>query len=123
MTSERVPWVSSQIGINGQFFVPRLLWSMQRLERMLVPLWYDAASPAHRMLSRVYWNAPNFYHPALARPDDRIPSSTCYTVYPISDSLSRNQRITRSSGTWQPIAFCSSDVRSPRLASHLLGSL
>ena len=65
--TEAVPWVSSQIGINGQFFVPRLLWSMHRLERMLVPLWYDAASPAYRMLSRFYWNAPNFFHPELAR--------------------------------------------------------
>jgi glycosyltransferase involved in cell wall biosynthesis len=67
MTSEGVPWVSSQIGINGQFFVPRLLWSMHRLERMLVPLWYDASSPAYRLLSRVYWNAPNFFHAELAR--------------------------------------------------------
>ena len=61
------PWVSSQVGINGQFFVPRLLWSMHRLERMLVPLWYDAASPAYWMLGRLYWNAPNFFHPDLAR--------------------------------------------------------
>lgn len=33
---------------------------------MFVPLWYRERSWAYRFLSRLYWNAPNFFHPELA---------------------------------------------------------
>lgn len=33
---------------------------------MLVPLWYRERSPFYRLLGKLYWNAPNFYHPELA---------------------------------------------------------
>lgn len=59
-------WISAQLGINGKFFVPRLLHRQGRLAGMLVPLWYREESWAYRLLSRLYWNAPNFFHPELA---------------------------------------------------------
>ena len=60
------PWMSAQLGINGKFFVPRLLHRQGRLGAMFVPLWYNKESWAHRLLGRLYWNAPNFFHPELA---------------------------------------------------------
>jgi glycosyltransferase involved in cell wall biosynthesis len=58
-------WISAQLGINGKFFVPRLLHRQGRLGAMVVPLWYREESWAYRLLSRIYWNAPNFFHPEL----------------------------------------------------------
>ncbi len=61
-----LPWISAQLGINGKFFVPRLLHRHGRLGAMFVPLWYDKDSWAYRLLGRLYWNAPNFFHHELA---------------------------------------------------------
>lgn len=68
----KVPWVSAQIGINGAFFAPRLLARSGRLARMAVPLWCPPGAWSTALLRRIYWNAPNFYHPEL----DRAPVST-----------------------------------------------
>jgi glycosyltransferase involved in cell wall biosynthesis len=60
------PWVSAQLGINGKFFVPRLLHRQGRLGTMLVPLWYNKESRMYRFISRFYWTAPNFFHRELS---------------------------------------------------------
>lgn len=60
-----VPWVSAQAGINGKFFVPRLLHREGRLAAMIVPFWYNRKQFSHRILQKAYWNMPNFYHSEL----------------------------------------------------------
>lgn len=67
-----VPWVSAQLALNGAFFAPRLLARSGRLARMAVPLWCPPGAWSTALLRRIYWNAPNFYHPEL----DRAPVST-----------------------------------------------
>lgn len=60
-----IPWVSAQIGLNGKFFVPRILHQNRRLAATIVPLWYDKSSLVYKLLQKMYWNAPNYYHPDL----------------------------------------------------------
>ncbi len=60
-----IPWVSAQIGLNGRFFVPRLLHRHGRLTAMTVPLWYKKGNFVDELLRKFYWNAPNFYHAEL----------------------------------------------------------
>ena len=61
-----VPWVSAQVGLNGRFFIPRLLHRQGRLAAMVVPLWYQQGNLIYRLLGKFYWNAPSFYHPELS---------------------------------------------------------
>jgi len=59
-------WVSSQIGPNGAFFVPRVLRRLGRLEAAFSSLWYRPKSFKYRLLQRFYWNAKSHHHVELA---------------------------------------------------------
>jgi glycosyltransferase involved in cell wall biosynthesis len=67
------------MGINGEFFVPRVLQQNHRLTLALCSLWFRPHSLKYGLLQRFYWNARNHYHPDLA--ESRIASPFWKRIY------------------------------------------
>lgn len=59
-------WVTSQIGLNGGFFISRALRRKGRLAAAFCSLWHRRDQFKYRILERFYWNAKSHYHPELA---------------------------------------------------------
>lgn len=92
--------MSAQTGLNGKFFVPRLLHRDGRLAAMIVPFWYDRKQIAYRVLQKAYWNLPNFYH--LELDGAKIYSMLVKRVW---FELSRYHR-RKSCGAWEFVDLC-----------------